>query len=671
MRALTLAAAGGASLLVAVGIGFGVAAAPATHAASLVVMVIAILCTAGVGALIAVRVPSQVSGQVVGLVLAVAALLYGTAFAAEAYAVYVVLDGHAGFGASQWAVLWANASWSTMFGGVVAIAFVFPDGRLPSRRWRPVAWGAAVTLLGTVVVSLFTPEPFDEPFEKVPNPLPPLPDALAPLEVALLAALAVTVLAAGAAARYRFVRAGQPERQQLLWLATTAWLIPVTLAVCLIDAVTDTNLDAVVLGLLLLTITAVPTSIAIALLRYRLYDLDRVVNRTLVYGLLTALVFAASYLSVLVLGDLLPDSASLVASLAATAALVVAVNPVRLWLQRRVDRLMYGDRADPYAGLTRLGARLEVSLTPQMALRTIVEAVADSLKVPFVAIDLCHPGGLQRAAAHGDREPPDILEVPLSFQGAQVGTLVVGARAGEALTAADQRLLGDLARHAGAVVHATQMTLELQASRERLVAAQEEVRRRLRRELHDELGPALAGAVFQIDIARDGLPPQAAQADHQLEQLRAQLQEAVESVRGMAYALRPPALDQGLVPAIAEQVASMNARGTSPRVTLSAPRSLPRLSPAVETAAYRIAMEAVANAVRHSGAGTCDIRLRLNGGLELEVTDDGARSGGSEFRPGVGITAMRERAHELGATLTIDQSASGSRVHTILPVSDP
>ena len=236
------------------------------------------------------------------------------------------------------------------------------------------------------------------------------------------------------------------------------------------------------------------------------------------------------------------------------------------------------------------------------------------------------------------------------------------------LAPADHRLLNELARHAGAVVHATRLTLELRASRERLVTAQEEVRRRLRRDLHDDLGPTLAGAVFQVDNARDVLPPDAAEVHAQLDLLKAQLQDAVAGIRDLAYALRPPALDEGLVPAIAHQVSAINARGASPVVTLAAPPSFPALSPAVEAAAYRIVMEAVGNAARHSGGRRCTIRLQLNGGLQLEVTDDGRTGDAPPFRPGVGITSMRERASELGATLTIEQLPSGTRVRTVLPV---
>ena len=663
VRMATITSAVVALLLALAATIVGMAVAPSASLTTLLLMLLAVVATAGVGLVIGVKVP----GQPVGLVLALAALLYSTTYAAEVYARLALVDGHGELPGGDWAALWVNASWPTMFAGVIAVAFLFPDGQLPSPRWRPVAATAAVAVVGTLLVGLFSTEPFDEPFDEVDNPAPALPEVLGFLELVLLAGLAASVVAAGTAARHRYRRAVEPERQQLLWLAATAWLIPVTLAVCVADLVVPGQLDALVLGLLLLTLTSVPGSIAVALLRYRLYELDRLVNRTLVYAALTALVLAAYYLGVVVLGGLLRDRDSLAVSLLTTAVVVVGLTPVRAALQRRVDRFMYGDRADPYAGLSRLASRLEESLTPQMALRTIVETVADSLKVPFVSVDLGSGPVLERVV-HGGPEPADPVHVPLTFQGEAVGALVVGPRPGEALAAADHRLIAELARHAGAVVHATKLTLELQRSREELVLAQEEVRRRLRRDLHDELGPALAGAVFQIDLVRDGLSESAADADRQLEVLKGQLQDAVDSVRAMAYSLRPPALDQGLLAAIAEQVSSFNSRGSGPQVTLKAPAALPSLSPAVEVAAYRIAMEAITNAARHSGARSCDVRLSVNGGLQLEVIDDGVAGEGVPYRAGVGITSMRERAGELGATLTIEQGRAGTKVHTVLPI---
>ena len=667
-RTATLASSGLTLVLVGLAAGLGAAAARRADLPALGLTTLAVLTTGAVGALIGLKLP----GHRIGTVLTSTALLYSTVLLAESYARYVILDGHHGLSGGEWAALWVNASWPLMFGGVIAVALLFPDGRLLSPRWRWAACGTALCVVGIVALGLFTAEPFDAPFGEVDPPLPALPAALAPLHLVLLAGLLACVVASVVSARRRYLRAAQIERQQLLWLAASAWLIPVTLVVCFADAVVDARLDALVLGMLLMTVTALPMSIAVAVLRYRLYDLDRVVNRTLVYGALTGLVLAAYYAVVVIVGGLLRTEVSFALTLVTTATVVIVADPLRRRLQRGVDRLMYGDRADPYTGLSRLAARLEDSVTPQMALRTIVDTVADSLKVPFVSVDLVQADpdqsrGLRRAASHGDTEPEERLLVPLTFQGDAVGRLVVGQRPGEQLSSADHRLLTELARHAGAVVHATRLTIELQASRERLVEAQEDVRRRLRRDLHDGLGPTLAGAVFQVDIARDALPVDAIEASEQLDALRRQLKKAVEDIRGMSYALRPPALDNGLVAAITEQISSTSTNRT-PHVTLSAPPSLPPLPAAVETAAYRIAMEAVANATRHSDARTCAIRLDLNGGLEVEILDDGRGTDGRPFQAGVGITSMRERAAELGAALTIERLAAGTRVHTVLPV---
>jgi signal transduction histidine kinase len=443
--------------------------------------------------------------------------------------------------------------------------------------------------------------------------------------------------------------------------------------VCIVDLAVPGELDLLVLGLVLTTALAVPVSIGIAILRWHLYDLDRLVNRALVYGVLTGCVLAVYTAVVLGLGIVVRDR-SLAVALVATAAVAIAVNPLRLVLQRAVDRLMYGDRRDPSAGLTRLAERLEATIAPQTALRTIVDTVADSLKVPFVAVDLVRSGRAERMATHGTPGGRDPLTVPLVFQGEPVGQLVVESRgAGDPFNAADRRLLDQLARHAGPVVHAIRLTADLQRSRERLVRAQEEERRRIRRDLHDGLGPVLATAVFQVDDARDVVSSDPARADQQMAALRTTLQDAVADIRRLVYALRPPALDElGLAPALAEEVARFNAHGSGPRITLDLREALPILPAAIEVAAYRIALEAVTNAVRHSGADACSVTLGINGGLELEIRDDGVGLGAGAHGAGVGIASMSERASELGGALRVERRrGGGTLVHATLPLDVP
>jgi two-component system, NarL family, sensor kinase len=630
------------------------------------VAIVGLLMSAGVAGLIGVRLP----GHPIGLLLAGASLLIALSWIAEAYAIYAVLAHPGSLPAGRIAVLWTDASWPTLFAGVAAIAFVFPDGRLPSPRWRRVAVGAGASFVGLIAVGLFTRERFDAPFEHVTSPLPNLSGPLAPVQGLLLATTVAGLIASAVAVRTRYLRADGVERVQILWLACAAWLVPVTVIVCIGGILFANDPDGLIFGFLLATVVAFPAAIGVAVLRYRLYELDRVVNRALVYGALTVGVVALYATVVVALGSLVQSSDSFLISLVGTGVVVVAVQPARTWLQRRVDRLMYGDRDDPYAGLSRLATRLQASVAPDAALSTIVTAVAEALRVPFVAIDLARDTASERAATHGRPGRSEHVTVALAFQGERVGDLVVEERApGEPFGAADRRLLNDLAGHAGAAVHAIRLTADLQHSRERLVLAREEERRRIRRDLHDGLGPALAGAVLQADAARDLIVKEPEAADALLGSLREGLQAAVADIRALVYALRPPALDElGLVPALHEQAARLNATGSGPRISIDGPDELPDLPAAVEVAAYRIAVEAITNAVRHSGASTCSVRLCLNGGLEIDVVDDSAQAL-RYFRPGVGIASMRERAGELGAVLTVEPArGGGTHVHTVLPV---
>lgn len=665
---LPVSAAVTAALVVVAGDVLGRSAEPAEVSwLVVVVQTCAIWMTAAVGLLIGVRRP----GHRIGLLLSVTALVLAVTVAAEGYARYVVLAGHDSMPFGRWAVLLANATWPLVFAGATAIALVFPDGSLPSRRWRVAVWSTGVSIAGVLVLSLFSPEPFDRPFQDVASPLPGRPDDLAPLELLFLCVMVASLVAGVLATRSRYRTSQGLERQQILWLASSSWLIPLTLLVCIIDLIVPGELDPLVLALVLTTALAVPVSIGIAILRWHLYDLDRLVNRALVYGVLTGLVVAICAAVLVVFGMIVRDRDSFALTLLATAVAAVAVNPLRLVLQRAVDRLMYGDRRDPYAGLTRLAERLGATIAPSMALRTIVDTVAESLKVPFVAVDLVRSGRLERMATHGSPGGGDALTVPLVFQGEQVGRLMVESRgAHEPFNSADRHLLAQLARHAGPVVHAIRLTADLQRSRQRLVRAQEEERRRIRRDLHDGLGPVLATAVFQVDDARDVVSSDPNRADRQLKTLRETLKEAVADIRRLVYALRPPALDElGLAPALAEEVARFNEHGSGPRIMLDLPQALPLLPAAVEVAAYRIAMEAMTNAVRHSGARSCSLTLGVNGGLELEVVDDGVGLGSGSSGKGVGITSMQERASELGGALTIaNVRGGGTLVHVMLPL---
>jgi signal transduction histidine kinase len=385
---------------------------------------------------------------------------------------------------------------------------------------------------------------------------------------------------------------------------------------------------------------------------------------------------------------------------------------------------MEGDRDESYRAISRLGQRLEAAFEPADVLPAIVQTVGESLKLPYVAIGLTidergsglddQPveGGcpiiadLWSAAAASYGQPPHpqapIFNLPLVYQGKMVGRLFITPRPGETrLSAADERLLADLAHQAGVAVHGVRlmtelrfMTYDLQRSRERLVLAREEERRRLRRDLHDDLAPTLAGLALTTSTIGDLIPTDRAKAVALTTDLNQSIRATVGDIRRLAYDLRPPALDElGLVAAIQERAAQYSASGGL-RVVVEADKQLPPLPAAVEVATYRITQEALMNAVRHAQASNCHIRLTINNPmaaqnkwqatgsfqasvaarqlaaamLSLEIIDDGIGLAES-YSPGIGLRSMRERAAELGGTCTIERSANGgTRVFVNLPI---
>lgn len=415
-------------------------------------------------------------------------------------------------------------------------------------------------------------------------------------------------------------------------------------------------LGYVTLGLILLF----PLSVAVAILRYRLWQIDLIIHRSLVYGTLTALVAAVYASLVALLGQFAQSRSEPVVGFLATGIVAIFFQPLHERVQRAVSRLMYGERDDPYAVLSRLGRRLEAVYAPDAILPVIVETVAQALKLPYAAIELRHGESYLTASAYGDPvENPVIL--PLTYQSQSLGRMLLGQRRpDEPFTPAELRLLEDLARQAGGAAYAVRLTAELQLGRQRLVTAREEERRRLHRDLHDGLGPHLAGLTLKLESARNRMahdPPTAGL----LAEVTQRIQAAVADIRRVVHDLRPPALDElGLVHAIEES--ALQARHEALEIVVEGPsEQLPHLPAAVEVAAYRIAQEAVSNVSRHAGATLCRVRIALDqdaGLLELTIEDNG-RGGVRQRLGGVGLGSMRERAEELGGTLTIEPAATG------------
>jgi signal transduction histidine kinase len=580
---------------------------------------------------------------------------------------YVALagDGSLPPGAS-WAYWLASFLWYPAYALVTTLLLVvFPDGRPPSRPW----WAVVAAIVGVVAIDTvwfaLTPLPTDLPPELagLRHPLgltgePRSPEEVLPFWPLLVLTL---VLASVAALITRLARADALTRRQLGWFAIGSLL---WLAFVVVDAVTDVSTAVPLLEVVFLLLP--PLGAAIGILRYNLLDLDRVIHR----GLVAAGAAGAAgvvYAGIVLLAErLVGRQHDFGTSAVAVGSLAVAALPLWRGLNGAVERLLFGQRTQPFEVVARLGSELEAVLDPETMLTRVARTLADSLRLPFVRIDV---PGLQPVEAGSP--VPERTSLPLVHNGMTVGALAVGHRSEtESLDSQERSLLEDLARRVAAIADAMRLRGELARSRERLVLAREEERRRIRRDLHDGLGPQLAGIGLQLDMARE-VGEDLARLDALLGRARDEVSEAILAVRRVVDGLRPPALDElGLVGAIRQQVDLLD---TSPmgglHVVVEAPDELGRLPAAVEVAAFRIATEAAANAARHSGASRCTIELRRGDALEMDIRDDGQGIDGT-VGPGVGLISLPDRAEELGGKVVVESEPErGTRVVATLPLA--
>jgi two-component system NarL family sensor kinase len=614
------------------------------------------------GAVLLARRP----GHPMGPVLCLIGLVDALSQAPFAYARYTVVHspGSLPFETSAlWANTWIFAPATGLIGLVLPL--IFPEGRLLSPRWRPALWAALAFIPLAIAGWAFIPQTMGSLFRNLPDPytIPRLTRLFEAIQILAVACGVAAAVAVAACMRQRWRQADDTGRAQLKWYLA---VLPVV-AASIITTLVLPGPISVAGGLLAGTL--LPVAIGVAVLRYRLYEIDVLLNRAVLYGSLTAGV-AGVYLGVVVAARSLfgVQGRGLAVQVIATAVAAAALWPLHDRVQRRVDRLFYGDRGAPYEALARLGRRVEEAADTETALSSVVKTIADSLRLPYAALELRLGDGWSPAAAYG-AAPAEVVAFPLNSQHETVGRLLVGTRApGEQLGLDDERLLADLARQAGPATHAVALRRALDASRAGLVTAREEERRRIRRDLHDGLGPTLAGLTLGLDTARSRSAGQPELLEL-LGKLKAETQRAVTDVRRIVYGLRPPALDElGLAGSLREEVGRLRLQAPTLAVTLDAPADgLDKLPAAVEVACFRIVSEALTNVARHTHATRCSIRIQLNGGLEAEVADDGA--GLPEgWRAGVGITSMRERVTELGGDLTIEPGVPhGTRITAWLP----
>jgi signal transduction histidine kinase len=615
-------------------------------------------------ALMGIVLTTRMPEHRISWVLAISALGWAISSLAFAYAVEALVADPGSLPGGLAAAWFDNWAWLPGLAlPLAAMLLLMPDGRLASRRWWPVPAGViAGTVLGVVGVS--GSRTFDLAGTAVANPLAAETFAVAAAGVVGAVLVIGGLVASLVAFAVRYRRSEGEGRQQLRWVG-----VSLTLAVPL--AVTGALLWGVVPGaeiLPALASLALPAGIAVAVLRYRLYELDLVVNRAVVYAVMTVAV-VGSYVAVVgSVGSYLSRRGDLVVSLVVTGVVAICFQPLRERVQRSVNRLMFGERDDPYMVIAGLSRTLAGSLQLDAVLPAAVETIGHTLALQYVALTVPGSGTTPEHAVVAAYGTPciDLLVVPLVHQGTPVGELRLAPRPGEQLRERDHRLVADLAPQVAAAVHAVELSRELRSARQRNVQLREEERRRIRRDLHDGLGPALAGLTFTLEAVRNLADSDLERADELLVAATEQVQTMIADVRRLIYGLRPPALDQlGLAASLRGLAARESLLETE--VTIDAPRTMPALPAAVEVAAYWIAQEALTNVKRHAHARACNVRLAVDSAvLRLEIEDDG--TGLTKGSTGIGLETMKERATEVGGTCEIaPRTSGGTRVTASLP----
>ncbi|WP_253730362.1 sensor histidine kinase [Lentzea flava] len=568
--------------------------------------------------LLGVRVIGHVRKSAVGWLLVMG--LFG--------GIAIAVAGQAPDHPARWVEAWV---WWPTYALLPAVALVFPNGKPLSNRWW-IAIGASLlsAVLGTAGLAWGS---WGDPtgFHHGGGPA-----AAKTITAIAVIAAGIAVVAGVVSLVLRWRKAEGDERRLLVWAVA---LLALAVAATVVET-TDGHV-AWIVGVL-----AFPAAAVIAIVRYGLYDISLLIHRSVLYGSLTVVLLLVYMGVMLAGGQLFTGEAEVIGVVA--AGLVFA--PIRSWLQGKLDRWLFGARTDPYAALSTLSEKLERS---QDVLPTVAATVAESLKLPYVAIR-----GGSVLAEHGRSRGWPQLRFPMTYRGSSVGDLVVEPRApDERLSDRELSLLVDLARSTAPAAQSIKLTADLQLARERLVRAREEERLRLRRDLHDGVGPALVGIRLQLKALRRSV-------GDVLDPVLADVDTTAGEVRRLVDGLRPPILDQGLALAVRDEAARFNGELT---VRVDA-EEIDGLSAAVEVAAYRIVAEALTNTARHSGASTCTITVRQDGDLVVEIVDDG-RGVAADARPGVGLDSMRERCAELGGSCTVGPAQPhGTRVVARIPL---
>jgi signal transduction histidine kinase len=560
----------------------------------------------------------------------------------------------------------------SVFIPLLVMPFYFPNGKLLSRYWRIPVVLVVTNLVWMVIAITLHPWPWAYLGVQETRVLNGIAGSESLIEAItwLLNLLMIPMLVViPAALVFRHRRATDIEKLQLKWpLAATVvfFIFGVVITFSSHLQAFDAEHSYV------FTWTAAmlfPLSVGIAILRYRLFDIDVFINRTLVYGILTAIIIGLYIGITSTMGNLIQKQTSALNGLIATAVVAVIFQPLRERLQRGVNSILYGKRDEPEAVLSQLAHQIEAADTSGAILSDLLRTTAITLKIPYVAILVsAEDDDLKVYTAWGKATAPQEL-LPLIFQNRTIGYLAVSPRGvADRFTARERSLLATVAALTATTFRGVQLSNELSRSRQRIVTAREEERRRIRRDLHDGLGPQLASQTLSLEAISQLIETDPKKARYLVGVLQTQSEEAMHDIRRLVYDLRPPALDNiGLAGALRQSAlryATAELQFSFEIGTL--PNDLPA---AVETAVYRIAQEAMTNVVRHAEASHCTIRLSCtHEDLVLEIQDDG-RGLPDHCALGIGLHAMHERAAELNGETRVEvPPAGGALVRARLPL---
>lgn len=604
------------------------------------------------GALVALGRPRNVLGW---LMLSVALCFAGSALASS------LIGAGLSTITAAWSVWFVDRASALIVPLTLAVLLLLPDGRMPSRAWGRTA-GLVLALQTAIVVAWsLTSGPAAAPdtelvgVDHLLNPVGVLPPATGDVVTALETLLQGLLLVAVPAVVWRLRRGSGEDRRRLASVlgAVLVFALLVVVGRQVWPAVADL-LDVLGCALLAAALTS-------AVLRRRLPGVEVVIGHALVYSVLTVLVAGAYVLTVAALGRVgtgMPPAA--VGVLAAVVAL--ALLPLRTALQRAVHRAFYGDTADTATAIRNLSATAARSTTLDDLLDTVARTVRASMRASGVGVTV---DGRSTASGPGLGPYGPVHHQVLLVRGEPRGELTVTYPPGRRFGRRDRDLLQDFADHVGRVVESVLLADEVRSSREALVTAREEERLRLRRDLHDELGPTLAGLSMELAGLGEVIARDPAVATRRVAHLRESAGSALERVRSVSRGLRPVALDDlGLVGAL-DEVAARSGLDLQVDAVL-----LPQLGAAVEVAAYRIGAEALTNVARHAGVRAAELVLRASpDDLTVLIVDHGR--GRAEARAGVGSLSMRERAEELGGTFVVMETpGGGTTVQARLPIPD-